>query len=458
LLFDPPCASSTLAAATTIHLAVAALRSHRGAGHGSITSLTLISLLLAAAPWLFPSPAGVAFGLAGHAGWFAACELLAPWSAASPAPAPHASEPQAGDVASARVPHSPPAQGFVEVPIVTTIDEADGLKTIRLQRPDDFAFLAGQFVAVRVRVDGKEHVRCYSISSAPDASGYFEVTIQRRGMVSNALHVAARPGAMLSIKRPNGRFVYPANDDRPILLLAGGVGVTPLMSMLRHGVLTEPTRPITLVYSAQVASGFAFRDELASIVLRHPQARVILTATRDPDPPPHVRGGRVDAALLRSVCPDVVHSLAFVCGPKAMIDDMRALLAALGVPPGQVRHELFEAAIASSAASPGAIAAAAADASPALPARHAPVEYPMRCTRSGTTVAVRRGETLLDAAERSRIDVPSLCRAGVCGTCRTRVMEGTVECTSTTLDARERASGFVLACVATARTACTVDL
>ena len=438
MLTHPPCASSTLALVTTIHLALTVLRNYQHAGRAGVVSWpSLISFLFTATPWLLPSIAGVAAGLAAHIAWFVVCEWMCNEVPRQAAVSPALPRVSASGVATT---------AFIEVPVIAAFNETRDIKTIRFARPDDFAFEAGQFVTVRLAVEGKEYARCYSISSAPEVRGYFEVTVQRQGVVSTALHTIAHPGAVLALRRPNGRFVYPSADDRPIVLLAGGIGITPLMGMLRHAVHAEPTRPVTLVYSAQTADGFAFRDELSSLARRHPHVRIVFTATREARA--DVRAGRIDALLLRTVTPDLLGSLAFVCGPKSMIDAMTTLLASTGMAPSQVRYEMFEAAVAASAAAPAS----------AAKSRAAAAEFPLRCATSGKTVAIRAGETLLDAAERGGVAVASLCRAGVCGTCRTRVTGGEVDCTSTTLDARERADGFVLACVATARTACTVEL
>jgi ferredoxin-NADP reductase len=142
-------------------------------------------------------------------------------------------------------------KGFVQVPVLAVFDETADIRTIRMARPDGFEFSAGQFIAVRVRVDGKDCSRCYSVSSAPDVRGYFEISVKRQGLVSNALHVVARPGALMSVRSPNGAFKYPSGDDRPMVLVAGGVGITPLISMLRQAIHTEPSRPVTLLYSAR---------------------------------------------------------------------------------------------------------------------------------------------------------------------------------------------------------------
>jgi ferredoxin-NADP reductase len=113
-------------------------------------------------------------------------------------------------------------------------------------------------------------VRCYSISSPPDTKGYLEISVRRQGLVSGTLHATMRAGATLAINRPAGQFVYPGGDDRPIALVAGGIGITPLLSMLRHAVASDPTRPITLLYSARREHDIAFLNELRVLAARHP--------------------------------------------------------------------------------------------------------------------------------------------------------------------------------------------
>ena len=141
------------------------------------------------------------------------------------------------------------------------------------------------------------------------------------------------------------------------MLLAGGIGITPLISMLRHAVSTEPTRPVTLVYSAHTQDDFAFRDELSAMVHRHPQVRVQLAVTSGASHP-SIYPGRIDESLLRATVPDLAHSIAFICGPSGMIDATKALLGGLGVPPAQIRHEVFQQAVAASAGLPHADAPA----------------------------------------------------------------------------------------------------
>jgi len=340
-------------------------------------------------------------------------------------------------------------KNFAPVTVLAVVEETPTIKTIRLARPESFEFEAGQFLTVRLRVDGHEYARCYSLSSAPEARGYLEISVRRQGLVSNALHAAVRPGATLSIKGPIGTFKYPAADDRPVVLLAGGIGITPLASMLRHMVASAPTRPVTLLYSARSEQDLAFRDELASIVRRHHQVRVHL-AVSDGSGGPEVYAGHIDESLLRATSPDVSDSVCLICGPAPMIDAMKALLSAMGVPQGQIRHELFDAAIAAAAEAPPKVEPARSTARASA--------YQMTCARVGRQVPIGAEQTLLEAAEDAHIPVESLCRAGVCGTCRVHVVSGEANCAADTLDPQDQEHGYVLACVTTVRSDCTVDL
>lgn len=450
-----------LAIATTLHLAGAALRNHRRQGGGPVSSLALVSALLAVAPWLLPSVGGVLATFAVHAAWFAVCER---WGVALPqsgsSSVPHVPRPSSSVTPVPRSsvgarqtsPAKGASKGFVSAPVLSALDETRDIRTLRLARPEGFDFQPGQFLTVRVRSDGRELVRCYSISSPPEASGYLEISVKKQGAVSGALHACAKPGSSLIVRAPAGGFVYPAGDDRPLVLLAGGIGITPMMSMLRHAVLTEPTRPVTLLYSARTEEDFAFRDELESMARRSPRVRVTLAASRGATSSP-VYPGRIDRSLLETVR-DLRDSIACLCGPQAMIDGLSTALESIGMPRAQIRSELFEAAVAGSArwrqehegsGARGGVAVATAICR-------------MKSARTGQEVDVSPGQTLLDAADAHGLSIPSLCRAGVCGTCRTRVVAGEVECSSDLIDEQDRQAGYVLACVATPRSDCTVEV
>jgi ferredoxin-NADP reductase len=455
--------SSVLAFVTTLHLAIAVLRAHRSPTRGVVSFVNVVSMLWAASPWLMPTTVGITIGVAAHIAWFVACERMLPVVTArpvrgaiepiavprpitAPRPAPDAdAAARAGDAtrAIAKRPRE-----FVKTPVLAVFDETPDIRTFRMARPEGFDFKAGQFVAIRVRADGREHVRCYSVSSAPEARGHIEISVKRLGVVSGALHATVRPGSFVHLKAPVGAFTYPAGEDRPIVLIAGGVGITPLMSMLRHAVDQEPTRPLTLFYSARRVQDLAFHDDIRLLDRRHAQFRAFFTITDAPAP----RGcfqGHINEALLASMMPDIAHAACFVCGPPPMIDAMKSLLVSLGVPASQTHSEVFKAAIAAAAGAPPLEAPE--------PAASVASAYRARFERSGVLAMVEPDQTLLEASETCGAAIPSLCRAGVCGTCRTRVISGQVDCASQTLDADDRADGYVLPCVSRLKGDCVVE-
>ena len=453
----PPTPTSALAFVTTVHLGLVVLRKHRLPA-GVLPWAVIPAVLLSASPWLFPSFTAVAVGLALHVGWFVAYEalILAPRPAAV-GPAVAVSPLRAGTErprpASIAAAAAPAPRDFVPVAVLAIIEETPTIRTFRLARPASFSFEAGQFLTIRVLVDGQPHVRCYSISSSPEAAGYLEVSVKRQGLVSGTLHATLRPGSHLHVRPPAGRFTYPANDDRAVVLVAGGVGITPLISMLRHGVAAEPGRPITLLYSARGRRELAFLDELEWLSRRHPHVRLACTVT-EPESDWHNRVGRIDAAFIASFAPDAAHSVFLMCGPIPMIDSLRPTLRGLGVPDAQIRSEVFQAPAAIGARPHGLVAGAAEPDAEAASATGAPR---LSLTRSGRSVAVGRSQTLLDAAEAAGANIPTVCRAGVCGTCKTRLVSGDARCTSDALDERDREAGFILPCVTWAHGDCALE-
>ena len=446
---------SVLAFITTLHLALVVLRAHRGPRGRGASVVVGVSFAFASAPWLLASPTGLAAGFVAHLAWFVACERLLP-AAPSPAAAravpaaPRQGPPTAGIVETARRPPAKAPTGFVQATVMAVFDETPDIRTFRIARPEGFEFMPGQFLTVRLRGDGKEHVRCYSISSPPGARGYLEITVKRLGLVSGALHATVRPGSTLAIRPPAGKFVYPANEDRPIVLIAGGVGITPLMCMLRHALDSEPMRPCTLFYSVRKAEDIAFRDEIALLERRFVHFRAFIAVT-DGAAGGGCFPGRITAALVTAMAPDIAHATCLMCGPQPMLEAMTDLLISIGVPRGQISFEIFQAAVAASTAPVGTTASAP------CPEPAADSAHEARFERSRVAARVQGNQTLLDAAEGCGAAIPSLCRAGVCGTCRTRVLRGDVRCDSSVLDDQDRQDGFVLACATRVHSDCAVD-
>jgi ferredoxin-NADP reductase len=413
-----------------------------------VNPFVLPSFIFALTPWIWPSPLALAVAMAAHVAWVIACEILAP-APAAPQPAARSTARAAADTpaprrttpASTRPAGAAPA--FTESSVLAVLEEATDIRTFRLTRPQGFDFTAGQFVPVRVSIDGKPHVRCYSISSSPDARGYVEISVRRQGLVSTTLHATMRTGSRLSIGRPAGQFVYPSGDDRPLALLAGGIGITPLLSMLRHAISSEPTRPIVLLYSARNPQAAAFSSELQVLAQRHPQVRIAVTMS-EPSAPAPWRRGHIDAEMVRQYVEHPSHTIFCICGPVPMMEAMKQLLTGEGVPAGQIRTENFDTAMAATELNaPAAVVQNAA----APRTQKGSKQYEIRFAATGRAVTADGSHTLLEMAEAEGVAIPSSCRSGVCQACRTRVADGDVDCQSSVLDPEDRAEGFILPCV-----------
>ena len=234
--------------------------------------------------------------------------------------------------------------------VVETVAETPHAKTIRLEVPDWPGHVAGQHVDVRLTADdGYQTSRSYSIASAPEAagaSGRIELTIERLddGEVSPYLVDEVRAGDLLEVRGPlGGHFVWNVGLGGPLFLVAGGSGLVPLMSMLRHRAAAgrEPT-PTRLLHSTRTLDDALYRDELAKLGTAGSQLDVVYTLTR------HAPAGwsgfrrRVDREMLAAVAfPPSAQPHLFVCGPTPMVEAAAAALVELGHPPARVKTERF---------------------------------------------------------------------------------------------------------------------
>jgi ferredoxin-NADP reductase len=228
--------------------------------------------------------------------------------------------------------------------VVEVIDETPGTRSIVLQPPAWPGHRAGQHVDVRLTAeDGYQAERSYSIASAPEDE-HLVLTVERLddGEVSPYLADELRPGYELELRGPiGGYFVWEATLGGPLLLLAGGSGIVPLRSMLRHRSAVESTIPARLLYSSRSLDEVIYRDELDRLGADG-AVDVRFTLTREQ--PEGWRGysRRIDAELLREVAwPPDDRPLVYVCGPTAFVELAATTLVQLGHEPGRIRTERF---------------------------------------------------------------------------------------------------------------------
>ncbi|MGA0608006.1 2Fe-2S iron-sulfur cluster-binding protein [Phenylobacterium sp. VNQ135] len=385
---------------------------------------------------------------------------------APPPPAPVASPP--GVPAPTPIPHvaaaapeRPAAAGKPwkgELRVAQIVRETPSVSTFRLVDSAGgrlpFDFLPGQFLQVEVEpTPGSSAKRSYTIASPPTRTGYVELTIKReaQGVVSAHLHDKVSPGDRLKVAGPYGQFTFSGTDAESIVLIAGGVGVTPMMSVLRY--LTDLVWPgeIFFIYSARSTDEMLFREELEQLERRHPNVSVLCTAeTRTPGTSWLGPEGRLTRDLLQSAVPDLGRRRVHLCGPPAMMAAMKQLLEELGVPPEQLRTEAFGPA---SLPAQDPLPQNAAAQPPQRVAPKSPQIAPQTITFSiaGVSAPLPGDETVLEAAEGAGVEIPYSCRVGVCGVCVVKLKQGSVTmAVEDGLDPGDKAAGYVLACQAKA--------
>lgn len=233
---------------------------------------------------------------------------------------------------------------FVTIESITV--ETYRVKTFRVALPIWRSFRPGQHVDIRLTAPyGYQAQRSYSIASAPETEGVLDVTVElvEGGEVSSWFHEVAELGDTFELRGPiGGPFTWSVGDGGPLLLIAGGSGVVPVMSMLRHRQARNGTNAALLLYSSRTIDDVIYRDELEALSADQDGPMIVHTLTRrHPDGWPGL-ARRVDVAMLRAVLEDVADPRwAFVCGPTAFVETVASGLVAVGVDPDRIRTERF---------------------------------------------------------------------------------------------------------------------
>lgn len=329
--------------------------------------------------------------------------------------------------------------------------EADDALVLSFSVPaalrETFRFEPGHALTLRTVLDGQDVRRSYSICAAPGEPLRVGVRCVPGGVFSTWLKHSMRPGAVIDVMPPQGRFglaLQRPAAGRHVLLVAGGSGITPLLSIATSVLRNEPHSRVTLLYGNRTAASTMFKDELDNLKNRW-MARLSLhfVFSREAVESP-LHSGRLDAdklaALLRLAGPARQADEAFICGPHALNDEAEAALLRAGWQATQVHVERFG--MPPTSADAKSHAPQAADVPAAL----------VTIVRDGVTrtVPYAAGDgSILAAAARAGLDVPYSCRSGVCATCRAKVLAGRVRMDRNfALEAAELQAGQVLACQA----------
>ncbi len=328
-------------------------------------------------------------------------------------------------------------------------DESEGIKSFYLTPADNGGLVrheAGQYLPISAEIDpGKAPVtRTYTLSVAP-SDGCYRISVKRDGAMSRYLHDKAGIGDVVQALPPRGVFTINAAEKRPAVLLSAGVGITPMVAMLRHlgleGARTRSVRPAYFIHGAHSSAARAFFNEVTQFTSNSDAFQAIwaLSTVMDTDKRGfHVHAqGRITVDLLKAVLPFDDYDF-YLCGPPGFMQDLYDGLRDLNVADARIHAESF---------GPAALMRrpdAAAEASLALPpAEEAEVVF----QASGKTATWQsENGNLLDFAEAQGLAPSFGCRAGACGTCHTRIIEG--EVTYPLAPASPPPDGEVLTCCA----------
>lgn len=310
-------------------------------------------------------------------------------------------------------------------------DESDGIRSFYFEPADGAglpAFKAGQHLPLRLSPDGRTPplIRTYSLSSAP-SDGFFRISVKRDGLASAYLHDHVSVGDLLQARSPQGGFVVDPQERRPLVLLGAGIGVTPMLSMLREviyeGKRVRGGRPTWFIQSARRLADLAFREEVDTLIARAGDQLTAIRVLSQPETSARVGedfhlAGRIDLDLLKALLPFNDFDF-YVCGPAAFTQELYDGLRALHIRDERIHAETFGP---SSLKRSGDSRAIVFEQPPAA-TEAVPVVFERSAKEARWQPA---GGSLLELAESRGLSPEFSCRGGSCGTCKTRLISGQV--------------------------------
>ncbi|WP_054008871.1 2Fe-2S iron-sulfur cluster-binding protein [Cypionkella psychrotolerans] len=356
--------------------------------------------------------------------------------------------------------------GFRDLKVVAKIVESSLITSFHLEASDGSAlsaFRPGQFLVFKIAsVDGKGHVlRNYSLSGSPDDLSHYRISVKREssagpglpvGLSSNYLHDCIGVGDVLAVDGPRGAFVLDEASERPVVLLSGGVGLTPMVAML-HALAHRSARRTLFLHACENGDVHGLRDEVNALIGRRPGLSAHY-CYRAPSAEDRAAGHFHSEGFITR---DVMQSLMclddydfYLCGPPPFMQAMYQTLRGLGVAQDRIAYEFF---------GPATVLDAETKPKPItptiLPATDGAITVEFR--KSGIIAEWNAGApSLLSFAEDQGIQPDFSCRAGICGTCASRIVSGEVSYFEDPLE--DVAPGELLLCCARPKTAIVLDL
>ena len=339
--------------------------------------------------------------------------------------------------------------------IARIFDETHDVKTFRFVNPNGgplpFEHLAGQYINLKLTIDGKRVNRSYTIASSPTRNHYVEISVKRaaNGYGSKHLHETWHEGQLVQVSAPAGKFFFAGPESDRVVLIAGGIGITPMMSVVRSLTDRGWGGEMFLVFSVRKKADVVFAHEIMDLQERWKRFHVLVTLTSDPEAAWTGARGQITKELLTGFIPSFTHGPVMLCGPDPMMTAMRALLVGMGIPDMEIQQEAF-------ISTPPIELAAAEAQDEQLPDGVVPS---LSFKKSGVNAEQPAELSVLEVAEEAGVAIPFECRSGICGQCKTKLLSGKVKMdVQDALTASDRAKGLVLACQAHATRDCVFDV
>jgi len=311
---------------------------------------------------------------------------------------------------------------------------------------DDYRFNPGQYLTLRVMMDGEEVRRSYSICSGPD-DGELRIAVKKvdGGAFSSWAACELKAGDELDVMTPTGRFgVAPAPDETRLYVgFAAGSGITPILSIVKGVLGREPDSRFFLFYGNRSTSGMMFLEALEELKDRFMQRLSLFHVISGEEQDIPILHGRLDGekvrVLLRSQLTASHVDHVFICGPTGMSEDIEATCRDIGIAEERIHVERFVSGLGGKPR-PKAM----------IPASAPPKAFAaLIIDGKRREVPVADGEAILDAALRAGLDLPFACKAGMCSTCRAKLVEGEAAMdVNYSLEPWELKAGFILTCQA----------
>jgi ring-1,2-phenylacetyl-CoA epoxidase subunit PaaE len=308
-------------------------------------------------------------------------------------------------------------------------------------------YLSGQFLTIKANIEGEYIRRAYSLCSSPVAGEPLAVTVKKvtGGKMSSWIYDKVKGGSMLEVMPPIGNFVFRPHSSKKrwFMLYAAGSGITPVYSMLKSILISEPQSFVSLLFGNRTTQDIMYKDSLQTLCDKYPSRFKVVHCLSQPDENWFGERGRIDEELimhtleyLKPVSP-FEETLVYMCGPVQMMDVASVVVEQQGVKKENIHRESFTASI-----DKAAIEASVEE----LEIRDRTIE--VQLDGKSFQVLVSRGKTILDAALDKDLDMPYSCQSGLCTACRGKCLVGKVH-----MDEREGLSdeeieeGYVLTCV-----------